>query len=175
MNNRLTCPAWIRPIIAHAVCTKFDRFPSSGTYSYIIKYREFNILLSIKDICTIIIIIIIMEVFAFKFVKFLLRYLISDILPFFFYLFINISFIFLNILNIKSIKILNLQIQSFHFENSWVTNFTIPSISNLNNPFIYVEFTISLKRFTITLKYFTTTLSPRLISGHKFVHWSRSC
>ena len=174
MNNRLTCPARIRPIIAHAVCTKFDRFPSSGTYSYIIKYREFNILLSIKDICTIIIIIIIiiMEVFAFKFVKFLLRYLISDILPFFFYLFINISFIFLNI---KSIKILNLQIQSFHFENSWVTNFTIPSISNLNNPFIYVEFTISLKRFTITLKYFTTTLSPRLISGHKFGHWSRSC
>ena len=173
MNSRLTCPAWIRPIIAHAVCTKFDRFPSSGTYSYIIKYREFNILLSIKDICTIIIIIIIiMEVFAFKFVKFLLRYLISDILPFFFYLFINISFIFLNI---KSIKILNLQIQSFHFENSWVTNFTIPSISNLNNPFIYVEFTISLKRFTIKLKYFTTTLSPRLISGHKFGHWSRSC
>ena len=46
-----------------------------------------------------------MEVFAFNFVKFLLRYLImSEILPFFFYLFINISFNFLNILNIKVLK-----------------------------------------------------------------------
>ena len=26
----------------HAVCTKFDRFPSSGTYSCTIKHREFD-------------------------------------------------------------------------------------------------------------------------------------
>jgi len=36
----------MRPIIAHAVCTKFDRFPSSGTYSYIIKHKEIIVLLS---------------------------------------------------------------------------------------------------------------------------------
>lgn len=29
-----TCPEWIKPITAHDVWTKFDRFPSSGIYSY---------------------------------------------------------------------------------------------------------------------------------------------
>lgn len=36
-----TCPAWIKLNIAHAVCTKFDRFPSRGTYFYITKHNDY--------------------------------------------------------------------------------------------------------------------------------------
>jgi len=35
----LTCPARIKPTIVHAVCTKFDLFPSSGVYSWITKEK----------------------------------------------------------------------------------------------------------------------------------------
>ena len=49
LNHKLTCPAWIRPIIAQAVCTKFDWFPSRGMYSYITQHWKFVNLLLIKE------------------------------------------------------------------------------------------------------------------------------